>query len=408
MKRTICISFLALFSASMVMSQVVTPHKYTNPTGHAFPILAWYSILNDDVSHARLQELANAGFNLSFQIYPNTESLKKALKASRGTGVKLITACPQLSNNTAVTVKALRKDKQNAGYFLIDEPSTNHFTELAAWAQKIRSEDDSRLLYLNLLPNYATPEQYGTKTYKQYVERFIREIGLGFVSFDHYPVLSDRDNSYLREGYYENLEDVSSVCRKAEIPFWGFALATAHGPYPVMTRSMLRLQVFSNLAYGAQGLQYFTYWTPTPAEQAGLNYRNAPIDNNGKRTEVFDLIKELNAEVRRLTPVFLGASIIDVAHTGKKIPLGTHSPKRLPSAIRNIHSSGEGFIVSYFTNHNKNYFMVVNRDLHHRQQAHVEAADIVRRILSDGTSAPASLYSCNLWLEPGDYLLYEW
>lgn len=52
--------------------------------------------------------------------------------------------------------------------------------------------------------------------------------------------------------------------------------------------------------------------------------------------------------------------------------------------------------------------MVVNRDLHHRQQAHVEAADIVRRILSDGTSVPASLYSCNLWLEPGDYLLYEW
>lgn len=408
MKRIISISFLALFTASTVMSQVLTPHKYTNPTGRAFPILAWYSILNNDVSHSRFQELADAGFNLSFQIYPETASLKRALKASRGTGVKLITACPQLSGNTAATVKALRNDKQNAGYFLIDEPSTNRFPELAAWAKKIRQADDKRLLYLNLLPNYAPSELYGTKTYKQYVERFIHEVGLGFVSFDHYPILSDGDNTYLRDNYYENLEDVSSVCRKAEVPFWGFALATAHGSYPVMTRAMLRLQVFSNLAYGAQGLQYFTYWTPEPSAQAGLNYRNAPIDKNGKRTEVFDLIKELNAEVRRLTPVFLGASIIDVAHTGKKIPLGTHSLERLPSAFRNIGSNGEGFIVSYYTNHNNNYLMVVNRDLQHRQQAHVEATEKVRRILSDGTTAPASVYSSDLWLEPGDYLLYEW
>ena len=81
---------------------------------------------------------------------------------------------------------------------------------------------------------------------------------LQLLSFDHYPVVGDT----CRPEWYENLEIFSDEARKAGKPFWAFSLATSHGPNPVPTPAMLRLQVYSDLAYVAQGIQYFTYWTP--------------------------------------------------------------------------------------------------------------------------------------------------
>ena len=83
------------------------------------------------------------------------------------------------------------------------------------------------------------------------------------VSFDHYPVISDgKGPASLRGEWYENLEIVSAAARKAGKPMWAFALSVPHSSYPAPTPAHLRLQVFSNLAYGAQVIQYFTYWTP--------------------------------------------------------------------------------------------------------------------------------------------------
>src|SRR5437868_3488260 len=81
-----------------------------------------------------------------------------------------------------------------------------------------------------------------------------------------------------------------------------FALTVAHGPYPIPTIEQLRVQVFSDLAYGAQGIQYFTYWT---SKSDTWNFHEAPIDVSGKRTAVYDRVKQMNAEIRALSPVFL-------------------------------------------------------------------------------------------------------
>jgi hypothetical protein len=68
-----------------------------------------------------------------------------------------------------------------------------------------------------------------------------------------------------RSDFYANLEVCSTKAREAGIPFWAFALTTAHLSYPVPTMGQLRYQVYSNLAYGAQGIEYYTYWKPADA-----------------------------------------------------------------------------------------------------------------------------------------------
>ena len=86
--------------------------KYHNPTGKEFPILAWFSVLGDEnLTPERYKELRDAGFNISFSHFTNTESLEKGLKACRGTGVKIMVTCAELEKNTAETVNRYKGDK---------------------------------------------------------------------------------------------------------------------------------------------------------------------------------------------------------------------------------------------------------------------------------------------------------
>ncbi len=387
----------------MGTTDVVTPHVYTNPTGDEFPILAWYSLLNDQVTKERYEEMAEAGFNISFSHFRSLDEVKQGLEASRGTGVKILVTCAELESDTENTVKQLRDHPQNIGYFLRDEPTCAGFPDLAAFAERIRRADDTKLLYLNLLPIYVTPEALGAKSYADYLTRFIEEVKLGMLSYDNYPVTSNG----VRAEYYANLEDVMAETKKVGIPFWAFSLSTAHDPYPVATRAAMRMQIFSNLAYGAQGIQYFTYTSPGTET---WNFHNAPIDANSQRTEVWDRVAEINCEVKALTKVFLGAEVVKVRHTGANIPVKTTALAEgdLPKMIRKVEADGEGVLVSHLKNGNRQYLMIVNRNIYQPQRVTVETAEGVMRIMPDGRELTAKTYSSSLYVEAGDMLLFGW
>lgn len=398
--KKVLLSLLFVLSVSGPAS-AQPAHQYVNPTGKEFPIMSWYSILPPHIDKARYEELAEAGFNLSFSHFGSAADVEQALKACKGTGVKILITCPELEKNTAETVKRFRHYRTNAGYFLRDEPVCASFPDLRAFADRIRHADDSRLLYLNLLPTYVDWNVLGSTDYADYVRRFIDEVGLGLVSFDNYPVVEGG----VRGDFYANLEYVAAECKRAGQPFWAFALATAHNPYPVATRASLRLQIFTDLAYGAQGIQYFTYATPGTEV---WNFHNAPIDDKYQRTEVYDLVAEVNHEVQALSRVFLGAEMLSVGHTGTDIPNQTRPLTVLPAPIRSVSADGQGVLVSHLRNGSHDYLMIVNRDIFHSQRVTVETTGAVSRVMPDGTLRPASAYSPTLAVEPGDMLLFEW
>ena len=63
------------------------------------------------------------------------------------------------------------------------------------------------------------------------------------------------------------------------------------------TLAALRVQTYSNLAYGAQGIEYFTYWSATSVNApSSEDQRGAPISVAGKRSVVYDRIKLMSEE----------------------------------------------------------------------------------------------------------------
>lgn len=364
------------------------------------PIVAWHSVPQEETSLERYQELKDAGVTYSLTEFSNADQLAKALDIASQVGIKIIAACPELKSNTAKTVERFMHYPALAGYFLGDEPNTNAFSQLAVLAKTIHSVDNEHFRYVNLFPSYASAEQLGTPTYHEYVTTFEKEVPLEFLSFDYYPIAGNT----LRQEWYENLEIISDAARTDSKAFWAFALATPHAFYPTPTLAHLRLQVFNNLAYGAQGIQYFTYWTPPEDKSFG----DGPITRDGRRTDIYDLVKEVNSEIKNLSGIFFDAKVIAITRTGAKIPRSTKRLDMLPSPVKSFSTNGEA-VVSFLQKGNSTSLVVVNQDYKQPIQVNIEFESDVMRVLKDGSLVPVKHDKKDALIEdPGDVMIWTW
>ena len=375
------------------------------------PIVAWVGVPQAQTSIERFVELKESGINTNLTFYSNLEAVEKALDAAQKAGVKIIANCPELKTETEKTVKQLMKHPALAGYYLKDEPGADEFAELGAWTKKIQAIDTKHYCYINLFPNYANLQQLfgkdaqpqpGKDIYFEHVAAYIREVPVPFVSFDYYCVIDNDGKRSLRREWYKNLSVIATQSHQANLPFWAFALASSHWDYPVPTLGELRLQFYSNLAYGAQGLQYYTYWTPS------AEYQHGPIELDGKRSVVFDRIKILNSEIRNLSGVFLGAKQISVWHTGNKLPLGTRRIDKLPTPVRVLETGEVGAVVSVLEKGARQFLVIVNKDFQDVMKLTFVADETVKRVLKDGSLVPANMYAYTIDVEPGDAVIYTW
>lgn len=369
------------------------------------PILAWGGVPPEETSAARYKEMKNAGITISLTRSTTIDSMAMMLDIAEKAGVKLVVRCPELQTNPENTVRRFMNHPATAGYYLKDEPSASAFEALGIWASRIRAVDSLHFCYLNLLPNYAIPAQLGTASYRQHVKGFMNSVPVPFLSFDHYPVIENKGQRSLRKEWFENLEIITEESKKANKPFWAFALSVAHGLYPVPTLAEIRLQVFANLAYGAQGIQYFTYWTPKNKSQYA--YHHGPIDDNKKRTEVYDMLKTLNAEIQHLSGIFLSAKVISVEHIGKAIPDGTRRLSKLPEGIKKISIKGEGAIVSVLEKGGDRFIAIVNKDFVNPMRLSIKSRNTLEKVSKNGTVLNTRKRSSSVAIGPGDIAVYR-
>jgi len=361
----------------------------------------------------RYRELANAGFTHSFSSASSADKAAKQLEVGKATGVKLIVACGDLLGEKAeAAVKRFKDHPALGGYYVRDEPPAGDFAKVAAQVKGMQAVDDRHPCYVNLFPNYATTGkagQLGTATYQEYVDRFVREVPVPIISFDHYPVVGGfgrNGRASLRPEWYENLEIITTAARKAGKPVWAFALSCPHAVYPAPTAAHLRVQVYSNLAYGAQVIQYFTYWTPAPQE---FNFHDGPITADGKRTVTYDRVKQMNREIQALRGVFLGAQVLSLGHTGEKLPRGTR-PYQPAAPVKEVKTGGQGAIVSLLSNAGRRFLVIVNRDVNGPMPVTVEldGSAPAQRVEKDGSLRPIAGRRFEARIEPGDVCVLTW
>lgn len=364
------------------------------PLRAEIPIVAFGSIPIEQSTAKRFDEFREAGFDISIHPFwgSSVNDILRVLDEAQKSGVRLLVGSNLLYSDYWKLISAIKNHPALYGYYLRDEPMQSDIDVLSRVHNNIRAADQSHICYLNLLPNYGL-----STSYEQYL-RLASEMSLSVISFDHYPITT----SGIRTTWYENLELIRQESKRTNTPFWAFVLSTPHYHYPQPTLASLRLQIYSNLAYGARAIQYFTYWTPEPYDR--YDFHDGPIDNAGNRTRNYDLVRNMNLELRKILPLFDKAKISSVYHIGD-IPYGTKRIKRTPANIRKIKIAGAlGAIVSTMNTIDYTYMVLVNKDLNNTLRVDMSFRKGVVEITKDLTERDVKdVY----YVSPGDLLIFR-
>ena len=397
--------------------EIADPNPPTLPVleSVSFPIMTWFGIPSEYLDIQHFQELADAGFTINFS-HLGTEVLNlKALNLARQVGVKLVVNDNRINPNDKVSEAALKlvdnvvksyKDHSALfGYHVRDEPSALIFNNLAAIKNRILSQDRNHLVYSNLFPDYAATGALGASSYQVHVDQFMLIFKPQILSYDHYPFA----RSGFRRTYYQNMEVIRAAAIANSVPFWAFTMSTAIDPaYPEPQEAWIRLQVFTDLAYGARGIQYFTYGLPRSNTE---NFTIAILDDNGNTTYLYDIAKRVNTEIHALAPTLKRLSSTGVYHA-EPLKAGTRG---LPDDFLVKSVTGLEVVIGHFKDlQDVNYLMIVSREYENGGNATLAVSDDVAGLIEiskmDGTDQPALIpqnNSITIQLEAGDGRLFR-
>ena len=208
--------------------------------------------------------------------------------------------------------------------------------------------------FINLFPTYASPQQLGTDTYEQHVDAFMRTVKPKVLSYDHYALMQNG----IRPDYFENMEIIRRAGLKYNTPFVYVLLSVPHFSYRDPSESDLRWQVNTALAYGAQGIVYFTYVSP-PETKDFEGWGEAIVTGDGMPTPRYDQVKRINAEVRVLGKVLATLTSTAVYHT-EPVPQGAVG---LPATDLVSSITGGELVIGHFRNdQGRRYILFTNRN----------------------------------------------
>jgi len=401
-----------------------------------YPITFWGAPPIRHTNEQRYKEIAEAGFTL---VTPPLREPERQLNAgSYEANIRILDLCEQFGmkaiiedsrmnlalegkENWKIHLDGMVKDYQFhpalEGYYIFDEPDADMFEHLGGVNAYLQEIDPAHPGFMNLFPNYATAGQLGTPTYREYVDRYAREVRPALLSYDHY-VLFHKDNAERhleiadererlifesnmkddRPGFFDNIELIREVANERQLPFKVIILLVAHGRYSSATEAELRWQVFLSLAYGASTISYFTYWTPF--DEPVWNYRDAMVTWDGEITENYARVRDLNRELQLIGSLLLGHPSLAVYHVGEeKEQLTSFRPN---DAIKEI--SGGSVAAGQFEG---GYWLLVNKDYERPSEIALTLEEGVSAVRIDKrtgreTTVIQNDNSCHLTLQPGD------
>jgi hypothetical protein len=366
-EKTILILFkiicIGLFLASMQQAVFSQTQRLINPNPDVdtiFPLMAWDYVGNENI----LKEMHLAGVNMIAFVPP------ELLDLCHKYNLKAIVHNDELSGRfdehfnskraNAILPDLIRKYNNHPavyGYHIKDEPGPNQFPELANTVKLVKEMAPGKWPYINLLPTQSFGEAY-----ESYLEQFAQICKPTAFSYDNYT------EDYSPEAgtqslFWKNLAQVRAAALKHDLPFWNIILTAPHFNYSELTAADLRLRVYGSLVYGAKGLSYYKFISASlpilDAPDLG-NFRMAPIDQFGRRTTTWDLLRNVNSQVESIGPTLLKLHSNDVYHIGV-IPEGNVGPTE-NTLVRDV--PGGDFIVGDFTHENgSKYIMIVNKSL---------------------------------------------
>ena len=323
------ILFILLLGVVPTITRAETPR----PAMTEFMISTGWPATNVS-STANAQALAKANFNTV--LWP----LDK-LEICRANGLKLLAEHVQPED-----AKKLANDTAIWGYHLADEPKAPAFPKLATEVNDFRLADPKHPANINMLCFAG-----------ELLHEYMATVKPDVLSYDHYQWW------WGSHSHFEKLEQHRDAALAAGIPLTCWIEANANPnvewgqDYSVIPDNAVKLRqsVYTSLAYGVKGVQWFS---------ANMLFKPGTTELN----QCGQHVAQLNSELAKLGPTLFKLRSLDVFHT-QPLPRRTHESQHDHWA----QVVGENLLWGMFKDEaDTDYILVANRDIHQRQQATIQ------------------------------------
>ncbi len=363
------------------------------------------------------EDVVDCGFNIMSQ-YATPEKYDSILPLIEGLNLRLAVSNSALNRkNNVEVVKKFKASKQLACWTFDDEPLFENLKTLSDYYHQLVKAQPDKLIFLNLIgapikqfignsPNYAA--------YLDTIEHYFQPM---VWAYDLYPLsIKDGKVRVAHDIFYSDLEIVSKKARTTKRPFWvycqGMEFKNSVVYRPAATIPYLRFEAFSALAYGAQGI---IYWTYGQRYDGGTeHFLSALVSLKGEKTKAWYAARQVNSEIKAYNDVFYKCEFVDCQHTGAKVYQDTKKLIGKFGPLDRIESGDDGVLVSWLRNRGKDYLVIVNHNPLGKQTVRLtfnKNNEAIRLEMDKKTNNIQNIKTGikeKIILPPGGYVVYEW
>lgn len=345
-------------------------------------------LLNDEQYKMVKDAHVDIIFNIGPGVNHNKEGNLATLDMARKHGLKVYTYDGRINEGDAKIKEMVNDFKGHpalGGYYITDEPDTARLKSAIELQKKVKALDPSKDAYMNHLPDWAIDDKENYE--HSFLPRYINGVGkenLNYLAYDNYPY---KRKQRLEKTYFNNLEIIRRVGLKYNVKTSSCLQSFGMGFGGVVelrrpNADEIRMNVYSNLAYGVKNAVWYTYYTQDnlPGPKTVATMYKSVIDSVGVKTDMYEPFRQMNSEMKQLGKTLINLDAVEVYHTGDSLWLGTKLPP--DNFLAKVSDSKAQTILSRFTDKKsgKQYLMVVNRNFNKSQPLTIQLDGSVKRV----------------------------
>lgn len=328
------------------------------------------------------------------------------------------------------------KEKAFAGIAVKDEPSAQDFDAMANVNSALKDTTEGKILYTNMFPSYVEsyrlylddPKGDAWAQYVQYVTEFVEKVQPDVLAYDYYAFMKGNatlDNplgtnnpeeivlgeNNLRD-YIKSLSLFRKISQAKNIPYWVSVASFNHRYGTQFTNKQTEWTVNTSLAYGAKGIQYYTYWSGidgSKIENWDKPSKAGMVTVNGTPHDTYYQVQKINENIKLVDEVLMKSTSKGVIQFGKQVLRLVKDDTLYSYGYLNNISGGDTF-VGCFDNNGKTVYYIVNNSINSGRKTF--KADFLKKVNVkltnlDGERIYNDAYSVGFNLSGGQAVLME-
>ena len=338
-------------------------------------------------------------------------------------------------NSITSYVNALKKYDNLKMWFIIDEPKSDDLEKVSDCMKLIHQLDNTRISWSNIIPNKMGGSLELVPSgiddfYLKWMQEVNKIVYPSLWSFDNYPfkmIYGTNDIVYDQKAYNNIIQAYHNLSKETNRPFWSFCLAcqiisvkdknNINGEwnynYPAPDLGQLRVEAFTALAYGAQGIIFWPIRQRTIEEtfssiSSNEFYTNAILNYDGSiNQKQKDISEQVIKEIKELDKYFYNCKI-----TNYLLCTSSNNDSINFGPINSINLNKQyGVLISLFTKDNNKYFAIVNQNAFEKQTLNLSFNQKVKLEYSlnqDNLNNTIQENILTITTEPGECLIFSY